>query len=877
VQRRGGTYVVHHEEVVFPGGDRQRAEVQAPAERGAPHVQSANLAQRDVRLPRAPRPETHAKLGRRHDQLRAPQPAQRPRDRGETQGEGPGRDAHVGRRGQIVVSDDQRADEPNEHGQAEGAGAAHRMQTGAEERSVGRGVALAPGAHPFGICRKAHPSATGADLPSRRRPAIDAGGHVEATMKVGARASRAEDGPMGRQDVEALAVNCIRFLAADAVERANSGHPGLPLGAAPMAYALWTRHLRHNPRNPRWPNRDRFVLSAGHGSMLLYALLHLTGYDVTIDDLREFRQWNSRAPGHPEAHLTPGVEATTGPLGQGFAMGVGFALAEAHLAARFNRAGQHVVDHRTYVLASDGDLMEGVAAEAASLAGHLRLGKLIVLYDANAVCLAGATALGFSEDVAARFRAYGWGVSAVPDGNDVAAVDRAIAAAKADEARPSLIVVHTRIGFGAPTKEGSFAAHGAPLGADELRAAKERLGWPAEPSLWVPPDVEGHLRAAVGRGSILEADWNARLDAYRSACPDDAAELERRFTGTLGAGWDAELPQFPADAKGMPTRKAGEAVLQRLAAGVPELVGGSADLNPSTLTWVKGGGDLEPPDFQPADRQGAVGGVWGYAGRNVHFGVREHAMGAIVNGMALHGGILPYGSTFLVFSDYMRPAIRLSALMGIGSVWIYTHDSVAVGEDGPTHQPVEHVMSLRAVPDLLVIRPADANETAWAWRTAVAERRRPTALILTRQNVPTLDRTALAPAEGLRRGAYVLNPRVEPFTGILMATGSEVALIVAAEALLRARGVAVRLVSMPCWELFEEQPAAYREAVLPSAITARVAVEAGVSLGWSRYTGARGATIGVDRFGASAPGERVYRELGFTPEAVAERLLAVLA
>jgi transketolase len=686
-----------------------------------------------------------------------------------------------------------------------------------------------------------------------------------------------EEEPVGRQDIDGLVVNCIRFLATDAIERANSGHPGLPMGAAPMAHVLWARHLCHSPSNPRWANRDRFVLSAGHGSMLLYALLHLHGYDVSLDDVRAFRQWGSRTPGHPEVHLTPGVEATTGPLGQGLATAVGMAIVEAHLAETFARPGHRPIDHRTYVLASDGDLMEGVVAEAASLAGHLRLGRLIVLYDANDVCLAGGTALSFSEDVAARFTAYGWGVAHVGDANDLEALDHAIGAAKNDATRPSLIVVRSEIGFGAPTKQGSFSAHGSPLGADEVRAAKDRLGWPAEPPFWVPSEVEAYCRAAVGRGRLAESQWTDRMRTYASAHPAAAAELSRRLAGSLPTGWDSAVPEFPADAKGLATRKASETVLQHFAATVPELIGGSADLNPSTLTWIKGAGDFEPTGTGPKDSQGAVGGFWSYAGRNLHFGVREHAMAAIVNGMGLHGGVVPYGSTFLVFSDYMRPAVRLSALMELGSIWVYTHDSIAVGEDGPTHQPIEHVMSLRTIPNLRVLRPADANETAWAWRIAIAERHRPTALVLTRQNVPTLDRRVLAPADGVRRGAYVLNPRVDRFRGLLMATGSEVSLIVAAEALLRERGVLVRLVSLPCWELFDEQPSTYRDAVFPPDVTARLAVEAGVSLGWSRFTGPRGATLTLDRFGASAPGDRVYRELGFTAEAVAARLLTLLA
>jgi transketolase len=681
---------------------------------------------------------------------------------------------------------------------------------------------------------------------------------------------------MGEHDLERRAVDTIRFLAVDAVQRANSGHPGLPMGAAAMAYTLWTRHLKHAPTTPRWPDRDRFVLSAGHGSALLYALLHLTGYDLDLPDLQAFRQWGSRTPGHPEHHLTPGVEATTGPLGQGISNAVGLAIGEAHLAARFNRPGHDVIDHYTWVLASDGDLMEGVASEACSLAGHLGLGKLIVLYDQNHITLSGATSLCFTEDVAQRFAAYGWHVQHVADGNDVRKVDEALSAARAIGTQPSIVLVHTVIGYGAPHKQNTYEAHGSPLGADEVRGAKEALGWPVEPAFWVPPDVEAHFRTAVPRGKDAVRSWEARLMSYRAAHPDLGAELERRLRGDLPAGWEQGLPTFPPDAKGIATRKASEQVMQYLADALPEFMGGSADLNPSTYTWLKAQGDFQPPVAEAGDTQGRVGGAWGPAGRNLHFGVREHAMGSAVNGLALHGGFVPYGSTFLVFSDYMRGAVRLSALGGLGTVWVYTHDSIGVGEDGPTHQPVEHYAALRAIPDLLFVRPADANETAWAWRIAIERRTHPTVLALTRQNVPTLDRTRFAPADGVRKGAYVLNPEVERPQVLLLASGSEVHLAVAAETLLAARGIRARLVSMPCWELFEEQPPAYRDAVLPPAVGARLAVEAGVGLGWHRWVGPQGDLVTLDRFGASAPAARVMQEFGFTAEDVADRAARLL-
>ena len=681
---------------------------------------------------------------------------------------------------------------------------------------------------------------------------------------------------MPASTVDLLSINTIRFLSADAVQKANSGHPGLPMGGAAMAYVLWTRYLRHDPQDPRWFDRDRFVLSAGHGSMLLYSLLHLTGYDLPIEEILNFRQYGSRTPGHPESHMTPGVETTTGPLGQGISNAVGMAIAEAHLAATFNRPGHEIVDHYTYVLAGDGDMMEGVSNEACSLAGHLGLGKLIVLYDANRICLAGSTSISFTEDVGARLAAAGWHVQDVDDGNDIDHVAAALDRARATKDRPSLIVVRTTIGYGAPSKQGTFEAHGSPLGPEELRAAKEKLGWPVEPSFLIPDDALRNFRSAVARGRELQESWNARLAAYERAHPELGRELRRRIEGRLADGWDRSLPVFEADPKGVATRKASEKVMQVLAGRLPELMGGSADLNPSTFTWLKEKGDFQSRARSAEGAQGLVGGPWGYEGRNVHFGVREHGMGAAVNGMAQHGGLIPYGSTFLIFSDYMRPALRLSAIMKAGAVWVYTHDGIGIGEDGPTHQAVEHYMALRAIPDLLFIRPADANETVQAWKVAIENRHRPTALALTRQNVPVFDRTTLASADGLCRGGYVLNPRspgaARPDV-ILIATGSEVQLIVAAEKRLADGGVNARLVSLPCWELFEEQPRSYRDEVLPPAVAARVAVETGVSLGWERWIGERGKTVTLDHYGGSAPGAVLMKEFGFTVENVVARAL----
>lgn len=680
------------------------------------------------------------------------------------------------------------------------------------------------------------------------------------------------------EDLDQQCVNTIRFLSVDAVQKANSGHPGLPLDAAPMAYVLWTRVLRHNPRNPLWFDRDRFVLSAGHGSALLYSLLHLTGYELSLDDIKQFRQWGSKTPGHPERGHTPGVETTTGPLGQGFANAVGMAIAEAQLAARYNQPGHAIIEHATYVLAGDGDLMEGVACEAASLAGHLQLGKLICLYDDNHVTLAAGTDISFTEDRATRFDAYGWHTVAVTDGNDLAAIDAALDAARAETSRPSLILVRTHIGYGSPHKHDSFEAHGSPLGVDEVRLTKQNLGWPAEPPFLIPEPALARFREAVERGARDEAASNERMAAYARAYPDLAAELRQRLGGELPQGWDADVPEFPTDTKGMATRVASGKVMNAVAPRMPALFGGSADLDPSTYTALKGLGDFNPPPGKDIDMQGSSGGGWSYAGRNLHFGVREHAMGAIINGLAAHGGFIPYGATFFIFSDYMRPPIRLAALMGLHVVQVFTHDSIALGEDGPTHQPVDQLAALRAIPNLTVIRPGDANETAVAWRVALETRDRPVALVLSRQNLPTLDRSRYAPADGLRRGAYVLidAPNARPQL-ILIASGSEVGLIVAAAERLQGQGIAVRCVSMPSWELFDALPQVERDAVLPRSVGARLAVEAGVAQGWHRYVGAMGDVLSVERFGASAPAEVLLREYGFTVDNVCARAMALRA
>ncbi|MGQ9889366.1 MAG: transketolase [Aggregatilineales bacterium] len=653
-------------------------------------------------------------------------------------------------------------------------------------------------------------------------------------------------------DLQTMAINTIRTLSIDAVQKANSGHPGLPMGAAPMAYALWTQHMRYNPRDPRWPNRDRFVLSAGHGSMLIYSLLYLTGYDVTLDDLKRFRQWGSNTPGHPEYGETPGVETTTGPLGQGASNAVGMALAEAYLASYFNRPGYNVVDHYTFALVSDGDLMEGVCAEAASLAGHWGLGKLIYLYDSNDVTLDGAARMTFTEDVQMRFRAYGWHTLEVADGNDVDAISAAIAQAKAATDKPTLITVHTIIGYGSPNKAGTSAAHGSPLGKEEVRLTKEALGWPQE-DFYVPDEALEHFCEAVQRGAQQQAEWQTLFEAWRAAYPELAAEWERAWSGRLADGWDADIPAFAPD-KRIATRNASGEVLNAIAKHVPTMIGGDADLAGSTKTLIKGAANTGPG--QPA-------------ARNVRFGVREHAMGAIVNGLALHGGIVkPYTGTFLTFSDYMRPAVRLAALMHLPALFVFTHDSIGLGEDGPTHQPVEHMAALRAIPGLTVIRPADAVETAAAWHAAMTLPG-PVALLFTRQDLPVLADADRVRA-GAARGGYVLDDCEGAPQVILIASGSEVHIAREARVLLAAEGIRARVVSLPSWELFEAQDAQYKESVLPADVTARVTIEAGVTQGWEKYAGCRGIALGINRFGASAPYEIIYRELGLTPEAVAQ-------
>lgn len=644
-------------------------------------------------------------------------------------------------------------------------------------------------------------------------------------------------------DLQTRSINALRFLSADGVQKANSGHPGLPMGAAAMAYTIWTRHLRHNPRNPKWAGRDRFILSGGHGSMLLYSLLHLTGYDLPLGELKNFRQWGSLTPGHPEYGLTPGVEMTTGPLGQGFATGVGMAIAASHLAAIFNQPGHEIIDPFIYAIVTDGDLMEGVTSEAASLAGHLSLGRLIYLYDDNRISIDGSTDLAFTEDRAERFRSYGWQVLLVDDGNDVEAMDKMIQEAKSDP-RPTIIMCRTTIGFGAPNRQGTSKAHGEPLGDEELNAAKDNLGWQKEPRFFIPEDVLEFYRKAVDHGRELEYDWKMRFDAYKRIHPELGVDLQRRLNGELPEDWASALPVFPEDAKGMGTRVASGKVINALAPILPELIGGSADLAPSNNTKIDG-----VPAFQKDS----------YQGRNFHFGVREHAMGSALNGMAVFGGVIPYGATFLVFADYVRPAVRLAALSHIPTIFIFTHDSVGLGEDGPTHQPIEHLLSLRIIPNLVVIRPADANETVQAWKVAIERRDGPTVLALSRQNLPTLAMTAQ-----VEKGAYVVKDFGQPEM-ILMASGSEVSLILEAAKKLAEDGKGVRVVSFPSWELFEKQDAGYRESVLPKNIQKRLAVEAGSGIGWERYAK---SVIGIDHFGASAPAKVIFEKFGFTVENV---------
>jgi transketolase len=656
-------------------------------------------------------------------------------------------------------------------------------------------------------------------------------------------------------------INAIRALSMDAVEQAQSGHPGTPMALAPVAYLLWHRVLRHNPRNPDWPDRDRFVLSCGHASMLLYSLLYLSGYDLSLDDLKSFRQWGSKTPGHPERGHTPGVETTTGPLGQGFGNAVGMAIAERFLAAHFNRPNHRVVDHRTWVFASDGDLMEGVASEVASLAGHLKLGKLAVVYDDNHITIDGDTALTFSEDVPRRFEAYGWRVHRVSDGNDLHSISRALELARDEAGRPTLIALRTVIADPAPTKRDNADAHGSPLGADEVRRTKEIMGWPVEPSFYVPDDALAHWRSAADRGAALEADSRRRYQAYHAAHPELAAELEQWLSGRLPDDWEKKVAGVSPDAGPMATRQASGLALQGIAAAVPNLVGGSADLGGSTGTTLKQGGTFGPDS----------------TGRTFHWGVREHGMAACLNGIAAHGGLRAFGSTFLVFSDYMKPAIRLAAIMRLPVIYIGTHDSIGLGEDGPTHQPVEHLAMLRAIPNLVTLRPADASETIEAWKVAIERRDGPTFLVLTRQKLPVLDQSG-GSAQGLRRGAYVIRDGAEPagLQAILIATGSEVSVALQAARLLQDDRIATRVVSMPSWELFAAQPEAYRDSVLPPSVRARVAVEAAGPMGWSRWITDDGVMVGMNGFGASAPGERLFEEFKLTPEQVARTVRQLL-
>ncbi len=657
-----------------------------------------------------------------------------------------------------------------------------------------------------------------------------------------------------RLDLDTLCVNTVRTLAIDAIQKANSGHPGAPMGLAPAAYVLFTRIMKHNPKNPDWLDRDRFVLSGGHASMLLYSLLYLTGYGLSLEDMKSFRQMGSRTPGHPEFGLTPGVETTTGPLGQGFANAVGMAIAERHLAAVFNRKAAEIVDHNIYVMCGDGDMMEGITSEAASLAGHLGLSKLICIYDDNRISIEGSTEITFTEDVARRFKAYQWQVLTVSDGNDLAAIETALRKAGAETTQPSLIVLRTEIAYGSPNKQGSAEAHGAPLGAAEVCLTKECLGCSKDEEFCVPIEVLENCRECIAKGEQAEAEWQNKFKNYNKTYPDLAARWVNAVSGFIPEGWDASLPKFSPSDGPLATRAASGRVLNAVAEVLPTLVGGSADLAPSNKTFIDGA-----PEFQKD-----VGG-----GRNIRFGVREHAMGGILNGMFLHNGVRPYGGTFLVFADYMRPAIRLASLMNLSVIYIFTHDSVAVGEDGPTHQPIEHLTSLRIIPRLTVIRPADASETTEAWRQAIATTG-PVALILSRQKLPVLDRTRYAPANGLKNGAYILSDATGQPDLILIASGSEVHLALAAQEALAAEGTAIRVVSMPSWELFEKMPTSYKERVLPHNVKGRIAVEAGHPIGWERYVGSEGKIIGISSFGTSAPGAAVMEKFGMSVDNIVQ-------
>ncbi len=660
---------------------------------------------------------------------------------------------------------------------------------------------------------------------------------------------------MADQALDQLCINTIRFLAVDSVQKAKSGHPGAPLGAAPMAYALWDRFLKHNPNDPTWPNRDRFVLSCGHASALLYSLLHLTGYDLPMDELKQFRQWGSKTPGHPEHGLTPGVEATTGPLGQGFGNAVGMALAERWLAGQYNRPGHEIIDHHTYAIVSDGDLQEGIASEAASMAGTLGLGKLIMLYDDNDISIEGDTDITFRENVVERFQAYGWHVIGPIEGMDVENVATALTAAKTETGKPSIIVCRTVIGYGSPNKAGTGSAHGDPLGEEEVGLTKEALGWAAQDAFSVPAEAGAHLGQATERGKAKQAEWNAAFSEYREAFPEDAQQLDDALRGKLPAGWEDGLNGLFDKPDPIATRSASGVVMNAISKGVPAFIGGSADLAPSTRTILDDSGHIGNGEF---------------SGNNLHFGVREHAMGAVANGISLHGGAIPYTATFLVFSDYMRPSIRLGALMGKQVIYVFTHDSIGVGEDGPTHQPIEHLMALREIPGLVVSRPADATETVEVWRAAMSRQDGPTVMAFTRQNLPVLDRSTLSPASGVLNGAYILWESGDSPQVVIMATGSEVHIALEAGLALESEGIAARVVSMPSWEVFDEQPKEYRDSVLPPALRARVSVEAGTTKGWERYVGLDGASVGMSGYGASAPAAVLYENFDITAKRVAQ-------
>lgn len=669
-------------------------------------------------------------------------------------------------------------------------------------------------------------------------------------------------------------INTVRMLSLDMVQRANSGHPGMPLGAATMAYVLWTRFLRHNPKNPSWPNRDRFILSAGHGSALLYSLLYLTGYDLSLEELKRFRQWRSKTPGHPEYRITPGVECTTGPLGQGFATAVGMAIAERHLASKFNEPDYNLIDHYTYILASDGDMMEGVSAEAASIAGHLGLSKIICLYDSNNITLSAETSLLFTEDVNKRFESYGWHIQTVEDGNNIEEIERAIKIAIKETEKPSLITVKTHIGFGSP-KQDTTNVHGSPLSKEDVLKTKERLNWPLDPDFFIPEDCLNYFREAIPKGQTLESKWNSLLQSYTEKYPEKAKEFYIMRKKELPDGWDKDIPTFTNKDKKIATRVAGGLVINAIAKNLKNLIGGSGDLDPSTKTTLIGMGNFQKPKKLERLPQGSTSGPWSYEGRNIAFGVREHAMAAIMNGIAYYGFLIPFGSTFLVFSDYMRPSIRLAALSRLHVIYVFTHDSIAVGEDGPTHQPIEQLATLRALPGLVVIRPADANETAEAWKVAVTLKDRPIAIILSRQELPIIDRNLYADASNLKNGAYVLAESGEKPDLVIIATGSEVHLALKVLDLLKKDGISIRVVNMPSWELFEEQSEEYKNIVLPKNIP-KIAIEAGISMGWHKYVSSEGNIISVNRFGASAPSEIILKEFGFSPENIINKIKDII-